>query len=73
VIKGTTCLILAITYCSDADPKVGLLIRHHLASTCSNIYNQANSRYVNITPKYMNKQLKNILTELEQIKTNYLT
>jgi hypothetical protein len=73
VIKGTTCLILAIAYCSDADPKVGLQIPRHLTSTCSNIYNQENNGYVNITPNHMNKQLKNILTELEQIKTNYLT
>jgi hypothetical protein len=61
VINGTTCLILAITCCPDTDPKVGLLIARHLASTRSNTYNQANNGYGNITSKHMNKQLKHIL------------
>jgi hypothetical protein len=61
VIKGTTCVILAITSCPNADPEVGLHIPRHLASTRSNTYNQTNNGYGNITPKHMNKQRKNIL------------
>jgi hypothetical protein len=58
VIKGTTCLILAIP---GADPKVGLQVPRHLASTYSNTYNQSNNIYGNITPKHKNKLCKNIL------------
>jgi hypothetical protein len=58
---GTTYLILVITCCLDADPKVGLLIPRHPTSTRSNTYNQANNGYGNITPKHMNKHHKNIL------------
>jgi hypothetical protein len=61
VIKGITCLILTITCCPNADPKVGLLILRHLVSTHSNTYNQANNGYGNITLKHTNKQRKNIL------------
>jgi hypothetical protein len=50
-----------VTCCPDADPKDGLLIPRHLASTRSNTYNQTNNGYGNITPRHMNKQGKNIL------------
>jgi hypothetical protein len=56
VIKGSTCLILAITCSPDASPKVGLQIPHHHDSTRSKTYNQANNGYGNITPKH-NKKL----------------
>jgi hypothetical protein len=51
VIKETTSLIPTITCCPDASPKVGLQIPRHVASTCSNTYNQANNGYGNIAPK----------------------
>jgi hypothetical protein len=55
VTKGTTCLILAITCCPGADPKVGHRVPCHLTSTCSNTYNQANNAYGNITPNHKNR------------------
>jgi hypothetical protein len=61
VIKGITCLILKITYCRDADPKVGLWVPRHLTFVRSNVYNQANNGYGNITTKHKNKPRKNIL------------
>jgi hypothetical protein len=51
VIKGTTCLILEITGCPNADPKVGLLIPCHIVSTRST-YNQAINGYGNCDTRF---------------------